>query len=78
MFINRSSKVSFRYLDWKVYMFMAGSGLILAGIYFNNRWVMWGALVLLVAAFSLRFLPGSDQVAEDAAEQESDESSGDA
>ncbi len=49
-----------KYLDWKVHLFMAGGTLVLAGIYFNNRWVMWGALVVLAAAFGLRFLPGAD------------------
>lgn len=39
-------------------MFMAGSALVLAGIYFGNRWVMWGALVVLAGAFGVRFLPG--------------------
>jgi len=54
-----------KYLDWKVHLFMAGAALVLAGIYFNNHWVMWGALVVLAAAFGLRFLPGADAVPEE-------------
>ena len=54
-----------KYLDWKVHLFMAGAALVLAGIYFNNHWVMWGALVVLLAAFGLRFLPGADAVPEE-------------
>ena len=46
-----------KHLDWKVHLFMAGSALVLAGIYFDNAWVMWGALVLLAAAFAFRFMP---------------------
>ncbi len=53
---------------------MAGSALVLAGIYFNNYWVMWGALVVLAAAFGLRFLPGADALPE---EKEDVELSGD-
>ncbi len=67
---------SSKYLDWKVHLFMAGSALILAGIYFNNYWVMWGALVVLAAAFGLRFLPGADAVPEEDVELGSDEDSG--
>lgn len=59
-FVDRSSGHPSKHLDWKVYMFMAGSALVLAGIYFGNRWVMWGALVVLAAAFALRFIPGGD------------------
>ena len=65
-----------KYLDWKVHLFMAGGTLVLAGIYFNNRWVMWGALVVLAAAFGLRFLPGADAVPEEDVELGGDEDSG--
>ena len=78
VFIGRSGRPSSKYLDWKVYLLMAGSALILAGIYFDNRWVMWGALVLLATAFSVRFLPESDPEADDASEHVSDGDGGDA
>lgn len=67
-----------KYLDWKVHLFMAGGTLVLAGIYFDNRWVMWGALVVLASAFGLRFLPGADAVPEKDVELEGDEDSGSA
>lgn len=62
-----------KHLDWKVHLFMAGSALVLAGIYFSNPWVMWGALVLLAAAFGVRFLPRGETVFDEDLEQESDE-----
>ncbi len=46
-------------------MFMAGSALVLAGIYFGNRWVRWGALAVLAGAFGVRFLPHDDAPTEE-------------
>ena len=69
---------SSKYLDWKVHLFMAGSALVLAGIYFSNYWVMWGALVVLAAAFGVRFLPGADAAPEEDVEFSSDDDSEDA
>lgn len=63
-------------LDWKVYLFMAGSALVLAGIYFSNPWVMWGALAVLAAAFGLRFLPRGEALSGEGDDQASDEDSG--
>jgi len=60
-------------LDLKVHLFMAGGALVLAGIYFNNHWVMWGALVVLAGAFAVRFLPGGDAVSEKDVELRSDD-----
>ncbi|GMR12638.1 MAG: hypothetical protein BMS9Abin29_0829 [Gemmatimonadota bacterium] len=65
-----------KHLDWKVHLFMAGSALVLAGIYFDNAWVMWGALVLLAAAFGLRFLPGADAAPQQDVELSTDDDSG--
>ena len=64
-----------KYLDWKVHLFMAGSALVLAGIYLNNYWVMWGALVVLAAAFGLRFLPGADALPKEDVEPSGDDDS---
>lgn len=70
MFVRRPRKTSVRHLDWKVHLFMAGSALVLTGIYFRNRWVMWGALVLLAAAFMVRFLPRDSSVDDDPSGEE--------
>lgn len=63
-------------MDWKVHLFMAGSALVLAGIYFSNPWVMWGALVVLAAAFGLRFLPGGEALSDEDTDGGSDRDSG--
>jgi hypothetical protein len=67
---------SSKHLDLKVHLFMAGGALVLAGIYFNNHWVMWGALVVLAAAFGLRFLPGADAAPQEDVEFGIDDDSG--
>lgn len=64
---------SAKQLDWKVHLFMAGSALVLAGIYFGNPWVMWGALAVLAAAFGVRFLPRADAVPDEDVEVSGDE-----
>ena len=63
-------------LDWKVHLFMAGSAVVLAGVYFDNPWVMWGALALLVAAFGVRFLPRSEALSDEDTDGGSDQDSG--
>jgi len=51
------SKGSDPFLDWKVRLFSVAAVLGLGGIYFDERWMGVGAILLLVAAIALRFLP---------------------
>lgn len=67
---------SSKHLDLKVHLFMAGGALVLAGIYFNNHWVMWGALVVLAAAFAFRFMPGRHAPPEEEVVHRGDEDGG--
>ncbi|TVP77349.1 MAG: hypothetical protein EA352_03795 [Gemmatimonadales bacterium] len=46
------------WLEWKVRLFSAGAVLAVAGIVMEIDWVVWLAVVVLAAAFLVRFLPG--------------------
>ena len=48
-----------RYLEWKVGLFSIAAVLALVGISLEERWMTGGAIVLLVGAVLLRFLPGA-------------------
>lgn len=48
-----------RYLEWKVGLFSVAAALGLVGIYFEERWMTGGAIVVLLGAMLLRFLPGA-------------------
>ena len=57
MFVDRRRRAG-RFLEWKVRIFTVAAALVLAGMYLEARWMTWTALVLLIGAMSLRFLPG--------------------
>ncbi|MDH3205012.1 MAG: hypothetical protein OEO79_00290 [Gemmatimonadota bacterium] len=46
-----------KYLEWKVRLFSVAAVVALAGIYTERRWVTGAAILILVSALSLRFLP---------------------
>ncbi len=48
-----------RFLEGKVALFASGAVLGLAGILVDEVWLRVGAIVLLVSAMLLRFLPGA-------------------
>lgn len=45
------------YLEWKVRIFAVAAVLGLAGIYFDERWLTGGAILILFGGLALRFLP---------------------
>lgn len=47
-----------RYLEWKVSIFTVAAALTLFGMYLEDRRLTGVAIVLLVGAVFLRFLPG--------------------
>lgn len=71
-----------RYLEWKVWIFCIAAVLAIGGIYFEQRLLTGAAIVCLVSAMLLRFLPGGgpaeveDEDAEGEGEVEGDASSG--
>jgi len=56
-FADRSNRTDDRYLVWKVRMFAIGATLGLAGMFLDQKWLVWAAIVVLVVGFFLRFLP---------------------
>jgi hypothetical protein len=64
VFLNRSKR-SDPHLEWKVRIFAVAAVLGLCGIYFDDRWMTGGAIVLLAGAIFLRFLPGAGRVPAD-------------
>jgi hypothetical protein len=61
---NRRAK-EYPWLPWKVRLFAIGAGLAIGGIILDWPWLIPAAIVVLVAGFALRFLPGGTGVAED-------------
>ncbi len=46
-----------RYLTWKAALLALGAGALLVGIRWELNWLRWSAIVFLLIAFVLRFLP---------------------
>ena len=44
--------------DWKVRLFLLGAGVAVAGIALDLEWLTSISILILVAAFLVRFLPG--------------------
>lgn len=55
--MSRSRRDDDRWLEWKVRLFSVAAVLALAGMYLEERWMTGTAIVVLVGAVSLRFLP---------------------
>ncbi len=43
------------FLRWKVWAFVAGSGLAVAGLTTQNEWLLWSAIAVLFVGMGLRF-----------------------
>jgi hypothetical protein len=69
LFLNRSKR-SDPHLEWKVRLFVVAAVLGVSGIYFDERWMGWVAILLLLSAMLLRFVGSSAE--------EGDEAEGDA
>ena len=57
-------------MDWKVRIFSVAAVFVLAGLYFDERWMTGTALALLSTAMLLRFLPGGPSTDADHEEDE--------
>ncbi|MFG1691023.1 hypothetical protein ACGF5M_02505 [Gemmatimonadota bacterium] len=54
--LTRSRKRSLKHLEWRVRLFGAGALLALVGIAVQLPWLIYTAIVVLVAGMALRFL----------------------
>lgn len=61
VFHDRKRRKSDPWLGLKVGSFSAGAVIALAGIYFDEGWIVWTAVAVLLIGFAARFLPGSSE-----------------
>lgn len=64
VFVDRRPREG-RLLEWKVGLFSVAAVLTVVGLYLNERWMIGAAILVLVVAMLLRFLPGGGVVEED-------------
>jgi hypothetical protein len=64
LFLNRSKR-SDPHLEWKIRIFVVAAVLGVSGIYFDERWMGWVAILLLLSAMLLRFVGSSAEGEED-------------
>ena len=57
--LSRSTR-DHSWLEWKIRLFSVAAVLSLVGIYFDERWVIGLAIMVLSLGMVLRFVPGSD------------------
>ncbi len=70
--LDRSSPTSGRFLDLKVTLFTLGAGLALGGMYLDVGWLIWVAMMVLLAGLMVRWF-GQRMLPQEAATQEDDE-----
>jgi hypothetical protein len=75
VFIDRRPERPVRHLEWRVRFMGAGALLAVLGIYYEARWLIWGAIAALVAGFLIRFLPERGEMP-DVGDPEYDEDDG--
>ena len=63
LFMDRHRRAdSYPWFEWKVRLFVLGAAVAVAGIALEREWMTSVALLILLAAFLLRFLPGGKGV----------------
>jgi hypothetical protein len=73
VFMERNRRADdYPWLQWKVRLFAIGAGLALGGVILEWGWLIPAAIVVLVAGFAIRFLPGGTGVREEDPEEEED------
>jgi hypothetical protein len=71
VFMERNRRADdYPWLQWKVRLFAIGAGLALGGVILEWGWLIPAAIVVLVAGFAIRFLPGGTGVREEDPEEE--------
>ena len=79
-FLTRFRNRSLKHLEWRVRLFGAGALLALVGISVQLPWLIYTAIVVLVAGMGLRFLEEpleADGDSDSQGEESEDESEGD-
>jgi hypothetical protein len=71
IFVSRGKHTT-THLEWRLRLFGIGGGLGISGVWLDNSWLIYGALVVLVGGVMLRFVSRGDASAEtvDAEERE--------
>ena len=69
VFVNRR-RGDDRFLEWKIGIFSVAAGVAMVGMYSEERWMINVALILLLSAMFLRFLPGRADPEEHADDEE--------
>jgi len=59
-------------LEWKVRLFSVAAVLVVLGLYFGERWMTGAAIVILLGAMLLRFLPHAGDAAHEEADEDDD------
>ena len=63
LFMDRHRRAdSYPWFEWKVRLFLLGATVAVAGIALEREWMTSLALLILLAAFLIRFLPGGKGV----------------
>ena len=60
MFVDRRRR-SDPWLEWKVRFFLLGAGVAIVGIGMGIAWIVGVAIVILLVAFLIRFLPKPEE-----------------
>lgn len=55
--LNREKRGTSAHLLWRVRLFWVGAGLAVMGMYLGRSWLVWAAIVALLAGIFLRFVP---------------------
>lgn len=73
VFLDRTPRKRDPWLQFKVWSFTVGAVLALCGIYFEEDWMIWAAIGVLLLGFGARFLgapPSSGDEDQDQGEDE--------
>jgi hypothetical protein len=54
---DRSPEREVKYLEWRVRIFSVGAVIAVFGLYYDNAWIIWAALAVLLTGFLVRFMP---------------------
>lgn len=57
---DRSRNRPVEHLEWRVRLLGAGAILAVVGMYFDEAWLIWVAIGILVVGLLMRFVPGRD------------------
>lgn len=72
--MDRSRRAEhYPWLVWKVRLFVIGASLSVGGMVLERDWIIWIGIVVLLAGFLIRFLPGGKGVGNEEEEEWDDD-----